>query len=433
MITFIKKSPFETIMIQKNILRQIVNRQKNIKYPISNPIKREIENEVLKYFKDNRIIIITGLRRTGKSTLLRQLMQKQENYCYFNFEEEKISDFRAEDFETLNEILIEIYGESDTYFFDEIQNVPKFELFVRRLQDQGKKIVITGSNASLLSKELGTRLTGRYKAFELFPFSFKEFLTFTKKDFQTEDLYDTKKIVQLKKSFQKYQKTGGLPGFLQLKDHDYVKTLLQNILYRDIITRYKIKKEKTIIDLVILLTSNISTLFSFNSLKKTLGLANAITVKEYISYLSNSYLFFQLEKHEFSLKKQLIAQKKIYLIDPIFKITSGFNFSKNEGRILENLVFLQLKRQKKEIYYHKNKHECDFVTKKGLKITEAIQICHILNEKNMQREINGLLEAMKEHKLKTGTIITFEQEEEIIKENKKINVIPIYKYLLNKK
>ena len=163
-------------MATKEILRQVVINQKNELNFQKETVRRELLDKILDFFDDERIIILTGVRRCGKSTLLKQIMQNKSEWCYINFEDERLLDFRAKEFETLNEVLIESYGPSRIYFFDEIQNVEKFETFVRRLQDEGKKIVITGSNASLLSKEFGTRLTGRYKVFEVYPFSFNEFL-----------------------------------------------------------------------------------------------------------------------------------------------------------------------------------------------------------------------------------------------------------------
>ena len=343
-------------MINKEILRQIVFQQKNEKFSVQDSVKREILGVVLDWFNDNRVIVLTGIRRAGKSTLLRQIMQKKLNYCYVNFEDERFIDFKAEEFEQLNEVLIEIYGNPNIYFFDEVQNIEKFETFVRRLQDQGKKVVITGSNARLLSKEFGTKLTGRYKSFEVYPFSFSEYLSFNNIKPEKEWFYLTEGKVKIKKLFAEYFVNGGLPEYLKNKDIEYVKTLYENILYRDIIARYSIKKQKIIKELMNLLVSNISSTFTYNSLKKSLGLSNSITVKEYISYLSNSYLFFELQRFDFSVKRQLNFPKKIYLIDPVFSQISGFNFSMNKGKMLENIVFIELKRRNNEIYYCLNKN-----------------------------------------------------------------------------
>jgi len=417
-------------MVEKETLRQIVHKQKAELSIKQNFVPRELLNEIVKWFSDNRVLLLTGVRRCGKSTLLKELIEQTSEWGYVNFEDERFLDFQATDFESLNEVLIEIYGPIKVYFFDEIQNIAKFETFVRRLQDDGKKVVITGSNASLLSKEFGTRLTGRYKAFEIYPFSFREFLLFKEVKIDRADVYVLEKKIRLIKLFQEYLLSGGLPEYLKNNDKDYIKTVYENILYKDVIARYSIRRQKIIKELVNLLNTNIALSFTYNSLKKTLGLGNAITVKEYISYLSNSYLFFELLKFAYSLKTQLNSPRKIYLIDSAFNQICGSAFSENKGRILENLVFLELKRRRKEIYYYADQKECDFVVKSRTGITEAVQVCYALNKENRTREIEGLFEAMAKFKLKEGTILTFEQTEDIIVNGKKIAVKPVYRWLL---
>lgn len=310
-------------MIEKNILRQVVIQQKSNLPSVEKTVARELLDEILPWIKDKRAIILTGIRRSGKSTLLRQIMERENSYAYVNFEDERLIGFKAEDFELLNEVLTEAYGRIRTYFFDEIQNIEKFEAFVRRLQDQGKKIIITGSNASLLSKELGTKLTGRYKAFEVYPFSFREYLSFKDVKPSKEWFYLTEKKVELIRLFNGYKEKGGFPEYLKNNDQEYLKTIYDNILYRDIITRYAIKKQKILKELVAILASSVSSPFTYNSLKKSLGLSNSITVKEYISYLNNAYLFFELQKFDYSLRKQLDAPKKIYFIDSAFSQVIG--------------------------------------------------------------------------------------------------------------
>src|SRR3989344_1960854 len=167
-------------MIQKDTLRQVALKQKDEIPLIGGTVPRDVLDEILRWMPDERVLILTGVRRCGKSTLLKQIMQHTTGWCSVNFEDERLLDFKAQDFELLNEVLIEVYGPANIYFFDEVQNVDKFETFVRRLQEEGKKVVITGSNAALLSKEFGTRLTGRYKAFTVYPLSFQEFLRFKK-------------------------------------------------------------------------------------------------------------------------------------------------------------------------------------------------------------------------------------------------------------
>jgi len=417
-------------MINKEILRQVVLKQKKELSQTQHTVTREILYSILKWFKDERIIILTGVRRCGKSTLLKQIMQNTSHWCYVNFEDERLLDFKAQDFEMLNEVLTEIYESSKVYFFDEIQNVEKFETFVRRLHDEGKKIVITGSNAALLSKEFGTRLTGRYQSFEVYPFSFKEFLNFKKITIDKNDFYNIEKKVKLLKLYEEYLSIGGFPEYLKNHDKDYIRTIYENILYKDIITRYSIKREKLIKELVNILATNATSQFSYNSLKKTLGLSNAITVKEYIGYLSNSYLFFELLKFSHSLKKQLSSHRKIYLIDSAFNQVCGLNFTPNKGRNIENNVYIELKRKGKEIYYYADKKECDFILKEDTRITTAIQVCYALDNSNKEREINGLLDAMTTFKLKEGLILTYEQMEEFERDGKKIRIMPICKWML---
>ena len=417
-------------MINTQDLRSIVLKQRGEIEKLDGTIRRDVLDEILNWFKDNRVIVLTGIRRCGKSTILRQIMKQKENFCYVNFEDERFLDFKAQDFEKLNETLIEIYNNPKIYFFDEIQNIDKFETFVRRLQDEDKKIVITGSNASLLSKEFGTRLTGRYKPFEIFPFSFAEYLKFKGIEIKKDWNYKTQKRVEIKKAFKEYLESGGFPEYLKTEDKEYIKDVFENILYKDVIARYAIKKQKIIKELISILATNISSTFTYNSIKTTLHLGNSITVKEYISYLANSYFFVELPKFDFSLRKSLNAPKKIYMIDTAFSKITGFNFSPNEGKNLENVVFIELKRRKNEVYYFAEKNECDFIIKDGAKISKAIQVCYDFNKENREREVKGLLEALKKFKLKEGFIITNDQEEEFKQEEKKIKIVPIWKWLL---
>ncbi|MEM0466661.1 MAG: ATP-binding protein [Candidatus Thermoplasmatota archaeon] len=417
-------------MMSKEVFRQVVIQQKNDSVLPGETVLRENIDDIVSWFKDPRILILTGLRRSGKSTLLKQLIHQNKNMCYVNFDDERFLEFNAKDFEQLHEILLEVYPSPKFYFFDEIQNIDKFETFVRRLHDQGKKIIITGSNASLLSKEFGTRLTGRYKAFEVYPFSFREFLRFKKSVPQKDWLYLTEKKVHLIRLFDEYMIHGGIPEYLKTRDKEYLHTLYNNILYRDIIARYMIKRQKTLKELVNILMTTIASPFTYNSLKKTLQLSNSITVKEYISYLCNSYLFFEVQRFDYSLKKQLNAPKKIYTVDPAFHYVCGTTFSSDKGQVLENLVFLELKRQKKDVYYFTNHHECDFLVKEDTRICEAIQVCYVLDEGDKEREVAGLLEAMEMFHLKEGLLLTKEQEEEIHVANKTIQVLPVWKWLL---
>ena len=417
-------------MNSRETLRHLVVQQKNQIEKGGDFTERSILPAVLDAFSDNRVLILTGIRRCGKSTLLRQIMQTKTRYCYVNFEDERLLNFRAEDFEALNEVLFEIYGVPDIYFFDEIQNIDRFETFVRRLQDQDKKVVITGSNAALLSTEFGTRLTGRYKRFEVYPFSFLEFLRFEKIYFTRDSLYLPEEKVKLITAFEEYMKSGGMPEYLKNNDTDYIKTLYDNIIYRDIIARYSIRKQRVIRELVGILASTVSLPFTYNSLKKSLGLKNAITVKEYITYLSGAYLFFELPRFDYSVKKQLSSPRKIYIIDTAFGILNGFSCSPNTGRLLENIVCIELLRSEHEIFYYSGDRECDFIIKHGQKITRALQVCQEINNDNEEREIGGLLEAMKEFGLSEGLILTGSQEETRHQGTATIIIQPVWKWLI---
>ena len=417
-------------MVSKEQLRHLVIQQKTQIEKSGDFVERSIFSQVLAALDDNRVIILAGIRRCGKSTLLKQIMQARKDYCYVNFEDERLLSFRAEDFSILDEVLIEVYGPAGTYFFDEIQNVEKFETFVRRLQDSGKKVVLTGSNASLLSREFGTRLTGRYKLFEVYPFSFVEFLRFHTTKLTKESLYMPEEKVNLIRLFGRYAETGGMPEYLRNNDSDYIQTLYDNILYRDIIARYSIRRQRLVRELVGILASTITLPFTYNSLKKSLGLMNAITVKEYISYLSGAYLFFELLRFDYSVKKQLNSPRRIYIIDTAFSAISGFSLSPDKGRVLENIVFIELMRSGSEIFYFAGDQECDFILKDKKKITGAIQVCYEFLKENQERETGGLLKAMAEFRLTQGMILTYDQEDTLKSDGKTIIIKPVWKWLL---
>jgi len=419
-------------MTSREILRHLVVQQKNEIQKGGEYIERPVLQKILDAFSDNRVVILSGIRRSGKSTLLKQIMRTKIRYCYMNFEDERLLTFPAEDFEILNEVLLEEYGPADVYFFDEIQNIDRFETFVRRLQDAGKKVVITGSNAALLSKEFGTRLTGRYKLFEIYPFSFAEYLRFRKIPVTKDSLHLAEGRANLSAAFGDYTENGGLPEYLKNQDRDYIKTLYDNIIYRDIIARYSIRRQRLVRELVGMLASAVTLPFTYNALKKSLGLKNAITVKEYISYLAGAYLFFELTRFDFSIKKQLNAPRKIYCIDTAFCILAGFSLSPNKGRLLENIVYIELRRRNCEVYYYSDTRECDFIVKDSRKISRAIQVCHELNAENTEREIGGLREALEGFGLTEGLILTGNQEDQRKEGDFTIIIKPVWKWLLEK-
>lgn len=401
-------------MIFKEELRKIVLMQRKDLSQFEEGITREKSNEI--DLKDPFAIVISGIRRCGKSTLLRQIIKKVKGFYYFNFEDPKATNFEVNDFEKLNEIFLKEFGYQKYYFFDEIQNVQKWELFIRSLLDKGEHVFITGSNASLLSKELGTKLTGRHLTYELFPFSFKEFLKLTMKKPNI-------------KSFQEYFTKGGFPEYLKLDKTEVLHELLNDILIRDISVRHGIRNLKILKQMAIYLITNIGKEFSYNSLKEMFKLGSINSVISFISYFEDSYLLFTVPKFAYSLKKQLVNPKKVYSIDNGLSGANSASFSEDKGKMLENLVFINLRRKNKEIFYFQEKGECDFVVKEKNKITKAIQVCYELSEENKEREINGLLEAMKEFKLKKGIIITYSQEDTLKIKDRIIKLIPAWKWL----
>ena len=361
-------------------------------------------------------LIISGIRRAGKSTLLHQLSKGLANFHYLNFEDPRLSNFSLNDFEKLDEIFTKEYGNYEYYLLDEIQKVEKWELFVRSRLDSKKKFIITGSNASLLSKELGASLTGRHVDLELFPFSFKEFLLFRNKDAELS-------------TFKEYLTNGGFPEYIKYGNSEVLQRLFTDIIQRDIVARYNLREPKVLEQMAVYLLTNTGREFSYNNLKELFKLGSVSTVTAYISYFEDSYLLFSVPKFSFSLKKQLINPRKIYAIDNGLAIINSVSFSSDNGRMLENSVFLGLRRKFKEVFYFSGKNECDFLVRDRNKIIMAIQVCYNLNEDNQEREVNGLVEALNEVGLREGLILTYDQEDTLKVDGKKIVVKPVWKWL----
>lgn len=396
-------------------------------------VEREVLGELKETIFAPQITVITGLRRVGKSTLLAQIAKKylKDGYYFVNFEDERLLNFQVKDFDLLHETLISMFGEKQTFLFDEIQNVPEWERFIRRLHDQGYKFVVTGSNASLLSQELGTRLTGRSIRVELFPFSFREFLFFKEAKVPDLKILTTKQKGQLLKLTKEYILSGGIPDSLKYPELEIHKTLYDDVLYRDIATRYKLDNIKSLKELTFYLISNISTLISFNKLKELLGLGSVNTVKSYIEYLETSWLFFVVNKYAYSVKEQQIAAKKIYGIDTGLVGSVGFSFSKNKGKLMENVVYLQLRRSHQDIYYYKTaqNYEVDFFLPEE---NAFIQVTQQFDSQEIQeRELRAITAAAQEQKEITTHIVVTESDKQTIKrEGLEVQVVPLYEWLL---
>ncbi len=417
--------------MEKNKLNEVLQDQQSFFNNADDLIEREVS--LKEYMKGNEIVIITGIRRCGKSFLLKIISKKlNEKFVYINFDDIRFTDFKVENFEDIEEIVSEIYGlkTSVIYLLDEIQNVPSWERWVNNLYAKKIKVFVTGSNSSLLSSEISTFLTGRNKVIKLYPFSFSEFLLSKKIkiDYQTTD--ERRAVSQ---AFNEYFENGGFPLVIINNDLSLSKQYFEDILNKDIIKRYGIKKVKELNDLILYLFSNVSKTYSYSTLKQASSIKSLSMIKNYIEYLKNVFVASTINKFDYSIKKQKVSSSKFYVLDNSFLKTVAFNFSENTGKRLENLVFIELVRRGAEVYYHAKKNECDFIIKEGLKIAGAIQVCLILdNAATKKRELGGLIEALKEYKLKEGLILTLDKEEELVIEDKKILIKPVWKWLLEK-
>ncbi|MCD6111648.1 MAG: ATP-binding protein [Bacteroidales bacterium] len=417
--------------MNKERLKEIILDQKEVFSVKSGLIERDIPLET--YIKTSQIVVITGVRRCGKSSLLFLIKQRMQlsdsDYCYFNFDDERI----PADVSVLDEIYklhLEEYGKEPVLFLDEIQNVKNWEKFVNRMYEQDIKVYVTGSNANLLSSEISTSLTGRNKIIELFPFSFKEFLRLNSKDYELQRM-TTKTKALIIKDFNSYLKFGGFPLVIKEQDLELINSYFQDILYRDIIARYHLSQVDEIKQIGLFFAANIGKIFSYTTLQKISGVKSLSSIKDYLFYYTQSYLFFYLKKFDFSVKKQIMSSKKVYSIDAGFANRIGFSFSKNKGRILENMVYLELLRRGKDVYYFAGKNECDFILKEGLKIVEAIQVSYRIDRDNEQWEYAGLIEAIQAYQIPESLILTYDFEDTIEINSTKIKILPVWKWLLS--
>lgn len=420
-------------MLTKERLKTIVFDQKEVFNSRKNLMHRTIALE--NYILTRQVVIISGIRRCGKSSLLylikEQMKLTEADYCYFNFDDERIINDIAI-LETIFNLHLELYGKQPILFFDEIQNIDYWEKFVNRMYEQGVKVFVTGSNAKLLSSEISSSLTGRNKLIELFPFSFAEYLSYIGHTYQLT-LLSSKSKSLLIKDFNHYMEKGGFPLVIKENDTELINSYFQDILYRDIIARYRLAQVNEIKQIGLYFLSNIGKLFSYATLQKISGVKSLSSIKDYLEYYEQSYLFYYLKKFDYSVKKQVMNPKKVYTIDQAFVHRLGFNFSENKGRIIENIVFMELLRRQKEVYYYAGKNECDFLIKEGLKLDEAIQVVDQLDELNYEREFKGLDEAMQTYQIKKGLIITASEEPLFITKYPNIQMIPIWKWLLQEK
>ena len=417
----------------EEIKTAIVDRENDLrkKFREEHIIERELFKKAESLISKDVALIITGPRRCGKS-ILAFMLGSNKTFAYVNFDDERLIIEATE----LNKVLEAVYslkGDVDFFIFDEIQNINGWEKFISRLI-QTKRIILTGSNARLLSKELSTHLTGRHVDLTLFPFSFNEFLTLKGLKY---NIHSTQDIAKIKNYLEEYLETGGFP-LAQKLGRIFIVESYRDIVERDILQRYNIRYPVVFKELARYLISNISNEISFNQLKNVLKLKSSHTVKDYVSYLSNAYLLFVLERFSFKLKEQMLAPKKIYCIDNGIVNAIGFKFSENKGKAMENLVAIELFRRmnsnkKLEVYYWKDhqQREVDFVIKDGKNLIQLIQVTNISSKKEVnKRELDSLLRASTDLRCKNLLVVTYDYEAGEFYKTKKVRFIPLWKWLL---
>ncbi len=423
-------------MISKELLKEVLleQRERIKRLKQEDLVLREELDKIKKFIDIKHSIVITGVRRCGKSVFLSQIMNSFfDKYYYINFEDERLANFTQSDFNELYEVCIEMFGKNKTFFLDEVQNIIGWERWVRRMYEDKFKFFITGSNARLLSKELATSLTGRHLQFSIYPFSFREFLAFKKYDFKKGDIYLTEKRVVIMKNLSEYLKSGGFPEYLQYSQKEILQGYFSDIVQRDIVGRHNIKNVRQLKDLARYLITNTGNLMTYNGLKKMSEIKSVTTIMKYFSYLEDAYLLFNVPYFSYSMKKQMANPFKVFSIDVGMRNAISFKFSDDLGRTYENIVAVELKRKNKEIYYWKNAQheEVDFIIKEG-RVSQLIQVCYNLEDTDVKkRELKALIKASKELKCTNLLVITsgYEGEEKV--NSKKIRFIPLWKWLLD--
>ena len=420
-------------MISKSALGTIVSDQSKNFIDLKNIVPRAILKDLLK-FNGGSALVVKGVRRCGKSTILKQLMLEKYNkrFLYFNFDDERIITFNSNDFQILMEVLIGINGDFKTVLFDEIQNIKGWEFFINRIIQEGYKVFITGSNANLLSKELGTYMTGRHSDMDIYPFSFVEFLKARKAKIINQKFYSTAEKSEILNLFNDYLITGGMPEAVVLKNELVLNSIVTDIVQNDIVNRYNVRHSTELKQVISFLIANASNPITYRSILKNFEIKSTDTIQKYINYAEDTYLLFTVRKFERKIKKLDKNPKKIYCIDNGIMKRWVSDLNENNGALLENAIAIHLKRLGKEIYYYKSKSgaETDFIIPKE---KMAIQVCYEITDKNKDREIQGLLLALDELNATTGIILTHDQEEEINIKKYKILIIPTWKWFIETK
>lgn len=391
-------------------------------------VKREFEIERARH---DLVKVILGPRRAGKSFFAAHLVQQLGRFGYINFDDERLAE--SQDFDALITATDSLYGNPKHLLLDEVQNAPRWELQVNRLQRQGYRLTVTGSNAHLLSSELATHLTGRHIPIILFPFSFTEVLRAREQPATT---------VERAEAFRTYAETGGFPEPLVkgIPLRDYLTTLLRSVLYKDIVVRHRIRAPQGLEDLASHLIANVARPYSLNTLTRLTRLKSVHTVQKYLRHLEEAFLLFPLRRFSFKVREMARANRKIYCTDNGLITSTSFRFSRDLGKLYENIVAVELHKRELagelESYYWQTaqQEEVDFVVKRGTRVTELIQVCVEPEPGNTHsREIRALLKASRALRCSELMVLTdsVEDEQECSWFGDKGNVrfLPIWKWL----
>lgn len=357
--------------------------------------------------------VLTGVRRCGKSTLQAQLMRRAARPFYCNFEDTRLFGMEPADFSTFLAVLDDVATPKSAVFLDEVQEVPEWQRLVRALIDRGRTVCVTGSNASLLGKELGSKLTGRHLSFEVFPFSYAEFLTFAGSEPGVA-------------SFMAYLDDGGLPAFLEGRHLPILQALLRDIIHRDVAARYGLRETAHAMNLALFLFANTGQPLSFQSLTKSLAVPTVGQTSRYVEYLVDAYLLCAVPKFSTSFKKRVVAPAKYYAIDNGLRRANSVQMQPDRGHRLENAVALHLRRATRELTYagERGLWECDFVTPDA-----AVQVCLELTRENRARELRGVVEATRLRGRRRAIVVTLDQSDRLVEDGVSIDVVPAWRWM----
>ena len=415
-------------MVTKELLRQVLYEQRELYKDLG--IERNVD---VNWTATSGIMVISGVRRCGKSVLMQQIRAKELEQDYFlSFDDDRLIHFTVEDFQLLYDVFMEDFGAQHTFYLDEPQLISGWERFVDRLYKHGNKVYVTGSNAFMLSKELGTLLTGRHLTYELYPMSFREYASMKGVGIAPKDFYTTAGRAKLSNLQAGFLKEGGFPQYLSTGDPRYLRELYNDIIFRDLVVRHKLPSEKPIKEVTYFLASNFTHKFTYQSIAKATKIKSTDTINAYIGYLEECYLVGVLTKYDHKVGEQIKSPKKAYFIDNGLVSQVGFSFSENLGKKLENAVYVELKRRNMELFYFCDGNECDFIVRNNGSIVQAYQVTVSLkNPETRKREEEGLFAAMKAFGLREGTIITLDEtEEKTLPDGLTLHVMPFYRWCM---